>query len=231
MEYQDVENYMHLPYFYRPMQKKTNISDNKVKISDSELQRVWNNTYRTNKQMLNKKSERVIDEAQDIKLSKPKCILVDGYNVIFGFDELKRLADDNLDLAKSRLLNMLGEYQAYRCDLLIVVFDAYKLDNTSSKAYEDHNIFVVYTKNKETADTYIEKAVGKLNKEYMVTVITSDNLEQMTIMQQNAHRMSVREFKKDYQLLKRMVKERLQKEKAVSYNHSLKDIMKYFEEN
>ncbi len=231
VDYQDVENYMHLPYFYHPITNREHISDNKIKISDDELNRVWNNTYRTNKQSNNKKNERTIHEVQDIRLSKPKCILVDGYNVIFGFDELKKLASDNLDLAKSRLLNMLAEYQAYRCDLLIVVFDAYKLDNTSARSYEDHNIFVVYTKNKETADSYIEKAVGRLNKEYLVTVITSDNLEQMTIMQQHAHRMSVREFKKDYQLLKRMVKERLQKEKAISYNHSLKDIMKYFEEN
>lgn len=231
--YQEVERYMHLPYLYQPVNETSIPKMNQRKISDAELQRVWNNTYRSAERNVKKSKQKqdVFDEYHDINSSKPKCLLVDGYNVIFGWDDLKKVANANLDLARSRLLDRMAEYQAYRYDLLIVVFDAYKLETQKERAYEDHNIFVVYTKGKETADTYIEKAVGRLNKDYLVTVATSDNLEQLTIMQQKAHRMSVRELQKDYALLKRMLHEKLQKERTVFYNHSLQDIMKYFQED
>lgn len=233
VDYQEVEKYMHLPYFFSPVKKPLLPDKNKHKISDAELQRIWNNTYRSSDKSIKniKQKNDTFDEYHDIKASNPQCLLIDGYNVIFGWDDLKKLAKDNLDLARNRLLDRMAEYKAYRYDLLIVVFDAYKLDTNKERTYEDHDIFVVYTKGKQTADTYIEKTVGKLNKDYLVTVVTSDNLEQLTIMQQKAHRMSVRELQKDYALLKRMLHEKLQKERAVFYNHSLKDIMKYLQED
>ena len=94
---------------------------------------------------------------------------------------------------------------------------------------ENKNVVIVYTKNKQTADTYIEKTVAKLTKDYVVSVATSDSLEQLTVMTQNAIRISSSELEKDYHFMKKMIHDRLQKNRTTFYNHSLKDIIKYLE--
>ena len=123
----------------------------------------------------------------------------------------------------------MSEYQAYRYDLVIVVFDAYKTEAVMENIIENKNVVIVYTKNKQTADTYIEKTVAKLTKDYVVSVATSDSLEQLTVMTQNAIRISSSELEKDYRFMKKMIHDRLQKNRTTFYNHSLKDIIKYLE--
>ena len=156
-------------------------------------------------------------------------MLVDGYNVIFGWSDLKQMAAKNLDMARNRLIDHMSEYQAYRYDLVIVVFDAYKTEAVMENIIENKNVVIVYTKNKQTADTYIEKTVAKLTKDYVVSVATSDSLEQLTVMTQNAIRISSSELEKDYHFMKKMIHDRLQKNRTTFYNHSLKDIIKYLE--
>lgn len=229
VNYEDVENYMHIPYVYLPKTGEQKAFHNKMSISDDELKRVWNNTYKPKEISKAKNEKKEVKDYYDIKETKPKCLLVDGYNVIFGWSDLKQMAAKNLDMARNRLIDHMSEYQAYRYDLVIVVFDAYKTEAVMENIIENKNVVIVYTKNKQTADTYIEKTVAKLTKDYVVSVATSDSLEQLTVMTQNAIRISSSELEKDYRFMKKMIHDRLQKNRTTFYNHSLKDIIKYLE--
>ena len=124
-------------------------------------------------------------------------LLVDGYNIIFAWDELKTLARENLDAARETLINMLCNYQGYRKCRVIVVFDAYKVKGGTRSVERHHNIDVVYTKEAETADTYIEKASYQLGKRYRVRVATSDYTVQLIILGNHATRISASAFKKE----------------------------------
>lgn len=128
---------------------------------------------------------------------KEKYLLVDGYNIIFAWQELKELSKLNLDSARMKLLDIMCNYQGYKGMTLIVVFDAYKVQGGRGSVQKYHNIHVIYTKEAETADQYIEKAVHQLGKKHDVTVATSDALEQMIIWGEGAKRMSARELEEE----------------------------------
>lgn len=130
-----------------------------------------------------------------------ECLLVDGYNIIFAWEELKDLAKVNLDGARGRLLDILSNYQGYKKNKLIVVFDAYKVPGGRGSVQKYHNIYEVYTKEAETADQYIEKTVREIGKKYRVTVATSDALEQVIILGAGAVRMSAANLWEDVQLV------------------------------
>lgn len=123
---------------------------------------------------------------------KEQYLLVDGYNIIFAWDELKELAKINLDSARTRLMDMLCNYQGYKKMKLILVFDAYKVSGGQGSVLQYHNIHVIYTKEAETADQYIEKTVNEIGQKYDVTVATSDSLEQMIIFGSGARRLSAK---------------------------------------
>ena len=122
----------------------------------------------------------------------PSCS--DGYNIIFSWDELNELAKTNLDHARHRLIDILNNYQGYRKCLLIVVFDAYKIKKNIGSIEKNDNIYVVYTKEAQTADNYIEKVTHDLSQKYRVYVATSDALEQIIVSSRGAMRISAREF-------------------------------------
>ena len=136
-----------------------------------------------------------------------ECLLVDGYNIIFAWDELKELAKVNIDGARGRLLDILSNYQGYKKNHLIVVFDAYKVPGGRGSVQKYHNIYVVYTKEAETADQYIEKTVQEIAKKHRVTVATSDALEQMIIIGQGAHRISARDLRDEIAFTNQMIRE------------------------
>lgn len=121
---------------------------------------------------------------------KERYLLVDGYNIIFAWEDLRALAAVNIDSARDKLMDVLSNYQGYLGDTLILVFDAYKVKGNPGSVMQYHNIYVVYTKEAETADQYIEKTVHKMGGKYHVTVATSDGLEQMIIWGDGAIRMS-----------------------------------------
>ena len=121
-------------------------------------------------------------------------LLVDGYNIIFAWDVLKDLAQVSLDSARGRLMDILSNFQGYRKMRLILVFDAYKVKGSPGSAVRYHNIDVVYTKEAETADQYIEKVTHEIGKKHRVRVATSDGLEQLIIMGAGAIRVSAREL-------------------------------------
>ena len=128
------------------------------------------------------------------KYEGPEYLLVDGYNVIFSWDNLKKLADSSIDGARNALINILCNYQGYKRCEVIVVFDAYKVKGNHREIEKVNNITVVYTKEAETADMYIEKASLDLAKKHKVRVVTSDALEQVIILGNGALRVSSREF-------------------------------------
>lgn len=128
------------------------------------------------------------------KYDGTEYLLVDGYNVIFAWEDLSRLAKNNIDGARSALVNILCNYQGYKKCEVILVFDAYKVKGATREVEKVNNITIVYTKEAETADMYIEKASYKLAKNNRVRVVTSDALEQLIILGNGALRVSSREF-------------------------------------
>ena len=121
-------------------------------------------------------------------------LLVDGYNIIFSWEELRALSEISLEAARGRLLDILSDYQGYRKMTLILVFDAYRVEGGCGEISRYHNIYVVYTKEAETADQYIEKTVHAIGRRHRVTVATSDALEQVIILGQGAVRMTAAEL-------------------------------------
>ena len=134
-------------------------------------------------------------------------LLVDGYNIIFAWEELKQLAEDNIMSARDRLMNILSDYQGFRKMTLILVFDAYKVEGNPGTIFKYHNIYVVYTKEAETADQYIEKTVHKIGRRHHVTVATSDALEQVIILGQGGHRISAQGLQNEILLAKQELRE------------------------
>ena len=129
--------------------------------------------------------------------AKEQYLLVDGYNIIYAWEELKELAKINLEAARGKLMDILCNYQGYRKMHLILVFDAYKVEGSMGEVQKYHNIYVVYTKEAETADQYIEKTVHQIGRQYEVTVATSDAAEQVIIWGQGAKRLSAKGLRKE----------------------------------
>ena len=146
-------------------------------------------------------------------------LLVDGYNIIFAWEDLKDLADANIDAARDKLTDMLCNYQGYKKCTLILVFDAYKVKGNPGSVQKYHNIHVVYTKEAETADQYIEKTVHEIGRKNHVTVATSDRLEQVIILGQGGTRMSARELREDMELVAGQIREETGKRQMSDKNY------------
>ncbi len=194
------------------VQKTTTYEDGVAE--DKELLRIFESIYGPVKQ----RSQEIIytrkPVASNTKFPKakplpqgPEYLLVDGYNIIFAWDELKALSKDNLDLARNMLINILCNYQGYKQCEVILVFDAYKVKGNVREVEKVNNISVVYTKEAETADMYIEKATHSLAKKHRVRVATSDNLEQIIILANGALRLSAEAFKKEIEEANKAIRE------------------------
>ena len=131
------------------------------------------------------------------KEGRQEYLLVDGYNIIFSWEELRELSEKDIGAARGKLADILSNYQGYRKCTLILVYDAYKVEGNPGEVMKYHNIYIVYTKEAETADQYIEKTVRRIAKDAAVTVATSDGLEQVIILGQGANRMSAPGLKEE----------------------------------
>ena len=140
--------------------------------------------------------ERLAENYQLLDLGA-EYLLVDGYNIIFAWDDLKKLAAVNMDAARHTLMDILSNYQGYKKCVLILVFDAYQVQRNVCDVERYHNIFVVYTKEAETADMYIERATYELGRHRRVRVATSDGMEQLIILGHGAMRLSARAFREE----------------------------------
>ena len=146
-------------------------------------------------------------------------LLVDGYNVIFAWEELKELAKVSIEAARGKLMDILCNYQGYKKCVLILVFDAYKVEGYALEIQKYHNIHVVYTKEAETADQYIEKVVHHIGRKYHVTVVTSDGVEQVITMGQGGTRISSRDFLEEIEYTKKLIEEDNEKQRVSDRNY------------
>lgn len=161
-------------------------------------------------------------------------LLVDGYNVIFAWDDLKELAKVNIEAARNKLMDILCNYQGFKKCVLILVFDAYKVEGYAMEIQKYHNIHVVYTKEAETADQYIEKVVHEIGKRYHVTVVTSDGVEQVITLGQGGTLTSSREFREEVEIVNRQIMEeaesRRESGKNYLFDHMDEDLARDMEE-
>ena len=137
----------------------------------------------------------------------PEHLLVDGYNVIFAWEELKAIAADNLDAARRKLMDILCNYAGYKKCVPILVFDAYKVKGGTREVEQYHNLYVVYTKEAETADMYIEKATHEIARQYRTRVVSSDGAEQLIILGNGALRVSARAFHEEVRAVEQEIRE------------------------
>lgn len=199
-------------------------------IDTEEVDRIIERTSHANRKDKSAPRKKVPDyykhTAVRPKKQEPKeeYLLVDGYNIIFAWEDLKELAEINIDGARGKLMDELCNYQGIRGCHLIVVFDAYRVQGHQTEISDYHNIHVVYTKEAETADQYIEKFAHENGKKYQVTVATSDGLEQIIIRGQGCRLLSARELREEMTRANKNLKETYsQTEKRVAT--SLKDML------
>lgn len=150
---------------------------------------------------------------------KKQYLLVDGYNIIFAWEELKKLAEVDMGAARGKLLDIMSNYQGFVGCTLIVVFDAYRVKNNPGSIYKHHSLYVVFTKEAETADQYIEKTTHEIGKKHDVMVATSDRVEQVIVMGQGGHRISASDFLKEVERVNTLIREENQKKKENGANY------------
>ena len=189
-------------------------SFDEIRLDQEELEEIFTRTYGPIRRERNafQKTSRTVTAPASPRKSKPKepekeYLLVDGYNIIFAWEDLNELAKVNIEGARNKLMDVLCNYQGYKKCTLILVFDAYKVEGGQGSVQKYHNIHVVYTKEAETADQYIEKTVHEIGKKYHVTVATSDALEQVIILGQGADRLSARNLREEIQRMKEEIRE------------------------
>jgi predicted RNA-binding protein with PIN domain len=158
------------------------------------------------------------------KKPQEEYLLVDGYNIIFAWEDLRELAEIDINAAKDKLMDILCNYQGYKQCTLILVFDAYKVEGHAEEVFDYHNIHVVYTKEAETADQYIEKTVHKIGRQYQVTVATSDRLEQVIILGQGAARISAKGFQEEVKAASRELRAEWQQKRQSSRSYLFDNI-------
>ncbi len=176
---------------------------------DKELEAIFARTYgETKRERNNYKVQRVREYQTNgsYKNKKPEPVkeylLVDGYNIVFAWEDLKELAQVNIEAARGKLMDILCNYQGYKGCTLILVFDAYKVIGNTGEMTDYHNIHVVYTREAETADQYIEKLAHEIGRKYNVTVATSDGMEQLIIRGQGCRLLSARELRDEIEAMK-----------------------------
>lgn len=217
VNWDEVESYMHLESSLesepvaaeeqsRPVVRQTRSTSSQIELTREELDAIYAKTpdpVKKNRSPVTVRAKSA-PAADDKWIGKQKTaeeyLLVDGYNIIFAWEELKELAKIDLKSARDKLMDVLCNYQGYKKCVLILVFDAYKVEGGAGAVMKYHNIHVVYTKEAETADQYIEKTVRRIGKHHHITVATSDALEQVIILGQGAARMSAPGLKEEVEL-------------------------------
>lgn len=223
VNWDEVKNYMHLESYLQ--EEKSNSSQITKKSSSAqgisigldEIDEIISKTFYANqgkksiwkKRRTSLESHYKTDAYSSVNnIAKENYLLVDGYNIVFAWEGLKEIAKDNIDAARTKLLDILCNYQGIKENKIIVVFDAYRVQGHQVEIYDYNNIHVVYTKEAETADQYIEKFVHQNHGNYSITVATSDNLEQIIIRGNGAALLSAMELMKEIELAnKKMMEE------------------------
>lgn len=207
---------------------RTGVDEDDRSSLDLELKEIFERTYGPVKERkhipaaVNRPSaEHISIEKQIIK---DRFLIVDGYNMIFAWPELKELAGKNLDSARESLIHILKNYQGYTGCRLAVIFDAYKVKGNHGHIEKDDNIEIVFTGEGETADGYIEKMTKEAGRKSYVEVATSDNLERQIITGHGAHIMSAAEFHKEVERIDGMIKSHLERQSTETYRNTRRTV-------
>ncbi len=221
VKWNEVQEHMHLESVLKPRRQSaesTKTAGGSASFaSDEELIKIFEKTYGKikqrdpNKTLNTPKAHSSVPKPHKKAEARDEYMLIDGYNIIFAWDELKELAKDSLEAARMKLVERISAYKNFKQCEIIVVFDAYRVKGNIGEVETVDGITVVYTKEAQTADAYIEKTAKELSKKYNVTVATSDGLEQMIIFGSGAFRMSAdmlhREVCETENTIKELVKE------------------------
>ena len=244
----EVEDYMHLE-LQTPMQKQVEEEIPMPKRTpqeaeaylkegvqnEEELRAIFERTYgavkrerqgweRVSKRNPNRNPSVRSSETENTRKEKKRepikeYLLVDGYNIIFAWEDLNELSKINIESARNKLMDRLSNYQGYKKMTLILVFDAYKVKGNPGSVMKYHNIYVVYTKEAETADQYIEKTVHEIGRKYQVTVATSDALEQVIILGQGGNRLSAANLLEEVEAVEAEISKKVQKKTSKEKNY------------
>ena len=227
-DYQDIVENEYEPRTDVPAGPTSRYDRSNLTITNDELEEIFTRTYGPIKREKSgwKKSRRV-DYSESRELTAPakkqevrdEYLLVDGYNIIFSWEELNELAKVNVESARTKLMDILSNYQGYKKMNLILVFDAYRVEGGQGSVQKYHNIYVVYTKEAETANQYIEKTVHAIGRKYNVTVATSDALEQVIILGQGGRRMSAHDLEEEIAAMRREIREQYTEKRAEGKNY------------
>lgn len=206
VKWNEVKDYMHLPSVLNVKKEEkiqvTKEKVNKITASDDELLEIFERTYgkierKIPVQNFHTQKEHIYVYKPQKSDNRKEYLLIDGYNIIFSWNDLKNLAEENLENARQALIEKICTYKLFKPFEIILVFDAYKVKGNIGDKEFINGINVVYTKESQTADAYIEKTTKELEKNYRVTVATSDGLEQLIIFGSGANRMSARHLEDD----------------------------------
>ena len=219
VNWDEVENYMHTESREKMKKQDSFVSDyvEPPFIDEDELREIFERTYgKSKRERYSYDSTKTVSSysssAKQYRAPKKReaveeYLLVDGYNIIFAWEDLKDLSKVNIEGARGKLMDILSNYQGYKKNTVILVFDGYKVQGNVEEVMKYHNIYVVYTKEAETADQYIEKTVQEIGRKHHVMVATSDALEQMIILGQGAQRLSARELREQIELVSQEIRE------------------------
>ena len=229
VRWDQVAQHMHIPFVFKKIKKTANNIQDKSKFDniDDELENIFTRTYGPVKQRSGEHqvTKKIFNESSYKYI--PECLLVDGYNVIHAWPELKELAKDNLDAARMRLIDIMCNYQGYKKCILILVFDAYKVKDNIGSTTKYHNIYIVYPKEAQTVNLYIERATHELASKYNITVATSDALEQLIVLGQGGKRISSRELRLEVAQLDQEKLEEFRRKQPKSHNYLLEGLKNF----
>ena len=196
-----VKDYMHLESCLKPPVEETAPAAapryRSLSIDDRELEAIMEREFGKIKRPQYSAQQVNAAASEPVFEKKPEFIIVDGYNLIFAWDELKKLAADRLDLARGRLMDMLSNYCGFTKAKLVLVFDGFRTPGNPGSREDYHNINVAFTKDGETGDAYIERLADEIGKNYSVRVVTSDNLIRLSALRSGVLRCSSGEFKNE----------------------------------
>ncbi len=217
VKWNEVTEHMHLESVLKP--KRQEVKEEQVRragniqASDAELLKIFEKTFGKIERKIPKYAMRTAKgPAQSAKphgrrMHDKEYLLIDGYNIIFAWEDLKKIAEENLEDARVKLIERMCVYKIFRGCELILVFDAYKVKGNRGEVEKNGGITVIYTKESQTADAYIEKAAKELSKNYKVTVATSDGLEQLIIFGTGAYRMPASHLEDDFHRMEESVRD------------------------
>ena len=193
VKWNKVRDYMHLESDLKA--EKPQLITRNLRMDDKELEAIMEREFGPVKRpMYHAPANRPATEPLTIRPPRQKALIVDGYNIIFAWKELAQIAREDLDAARRQLCDLLSSYAGFQKCWLVVVFDGYKVKGNPGEKSNFHNIQVVYTKENETADGYIESLVAQIGNNYAVRVATSDGLVQLSSLRSGVLRMSAREL-------------------------------------